>query len=48
MFFVETEYVKRYASKEAMEMHTIAEEQESSGVSSVEIYSDEEAFGMEL
>ena len=40
------DYVKRFASKEAMELQTLAENAESSGVSSVEIYSDEDAFGM--
>lgn len=40
------EYVKKYASKEAME--SVEDEEGTSGVSSVEFFSEDDAFGMEL
>lgn len=44
------EYVRRYASKEAREKagDGVDEEAESSGVSSVEVFSEDDAYGMEL
>lgn len=40
------EHVRKYASKGALE--TVADKGESSGVSSVEQFSEDDAYGMEL